>query len=134
MKRFAFHVQAVQVAGPAFSCQADGDGNVQDDREIRHCPCTCKLVQSGHRAGSNAPPVALIGHRRIRKTVAQDDGAFVQRRQDGLGNMLSPTGKVQQQFAMDVHAAVAQIEENFSDLLADLGTAGLACLDDEITA
>ena len=85
-----------------------------------------ELVHAVDEHARQAPPVGLVGHRRIGETVAQHHGPSRQRGRDDLRHQLRAGGLVDEQLGLVGHAAVRRVQHHGAQLLAHLGAAGLA--------
>src|SRR6267143_4931796 len=130
VERGMFPVEAVKAAGPALASEADRHRDVQQDGQVRRKAGGGETVQAGDDGGAKPAPVALIGHGRVGKAVAEHHGALLQRRADGLGHVLGAAGQVEQELAASLHAVVLGVQKDSPDLLADGRAAGLARLND----
>jgi hypothetical protein len=125
-------VEAIEVAHATLSVQPDRHGHVQEDGKVRSQACSGETVQTGHGVGAESAPVALIGHGRVRETVAEHHGPFLQGRLDDFRDMLGANREEKQEFTAGSDALILGVQQNGPDLFADRRTAGLAGFDHQV--
>jgi nickel/cobalt exporter len=114
--------------------QADLDGNVEEDREVRPEPVGRDRFQPVEVLERQAATVALVGLRRVRESSADDRGPCRESRLDHLDDELVAGSVEEERIGDRVDPAGAGIEEELADPLAERRPARLPRPDDRHAA
>lgn len=114
------------VLGPLDACKGLGDGDVEDDGEVRPAGLDGDIGDGADLLFGEAVAADLIGEGGRDKAIADDGLAGGEGGEDDLGDHLGTGSHIEEHFAAHGHFGVSGVEENCADLLADLGGAWIA--------
>ncbi len=110
-------VRRAAAAAGGGALQADLDGDVEDDGQVRLEIADGDPLHGVEHAGRDLPQPALIGPRRIRKAVAQHPGPLAERGLDHGAHMVVARGGKQQRLGVGpeqlAHAGQHQMPDDF---------------------
>ncbi len=122
------------VVAAAGAGEAAGERRKQQDRQVGLEVVADGGVHGEDAVGAKSTPRALVGLRGVGVTVAEDDGAASQGREDDLAERLAAVGEHEGHFSFGGDAAelglAARVEDDGADAVAERRSAGLAERDD----
>ena len=114
---------------PLVATPGSGEGRLEprqeQDRKIGLEIAADKAVQLQHRLRTNLTPSPLIGLRRVRKAITENDFAGIERGQDHLGDNLCAVGEHEGHLRLGRETRRARVEDQSPDAVAGGCTAGL---------
>jgi hypothetical protein len=105
--------------------------DIEDDRQVRPAVAGCNLTDSEDVRDGQSPGGALVGERRTREAIGENEFAAIERGNDALFEELGAARHVQQHLAAHCHRVIRGIEEDASDVFADARAARFADLGDD---
>ena len=101
---------------------------VVEKREIREQAVARDRVHEPHRVRVEPAPFLLVGFRRIRVTVAENEASAGDRRLERLADMLAPVGFEQQPFRDGIELRVGGVHQDVPQSPANVRPPGFASL------
>jgi hypothetical protein len=101
-------------------------GHIEQDGEIGPTAADGDLGGGADFVGGQSIATQLISQGAGDESIADDDVALSESRQNCFGHHLGSCGHVEEHFAAHVHFDVIGIEEDYADELTDAGGAGVA--------